>query len=169
MTTINLNSEALQFLDAVSASELNLALVSADIFNKTYKFFGDIASFNRIGILYIGGGNINVFFNDLSAEMDQRMTNWICTVAHEFIVHMESLGAGSFKALQEMVASSLRTTLESKAFPADTKERVDVDLINDAIYFTFFMLHPVLKRIIVENNTRVGGHLNAVRDANGTN
>lgn len=169
MEHLNLNKEALDFLEQTCATEINLTLSSKEIFTQTYKFFGDIAAFNRIGILYRGGNNINTFFDPLSPELDQRLTVWITNLVCEFIIHMESMRTGSWKELYTLVRSSVELTLASGAVPKDIAGRIEIELLDDPLYLTFYMLQPALKRLIVESNRMVGARINETTETNHIN
>ena len=160
MEHINLNTESLLFLENAVADEISIALNSKEIFIDTYKFFGDIAAFNRMGILYSGGDNLNTFFDKLTPAMDLRLTVWLSNVVNDFIIHLNSINETAYIELKELLKDSLDITLSSDAFPVDICERVDIGLLEDPLYLTLFMLQPAAKRFIIENNKQIGDKLN---------
>lgn len=165
---LNVYDEAISFLEYSCSEALDLSMRDEKVFTATFKFFGHIASTNRLGTLYIGGDGINVFYSELDQYFDDRFTVFIGNVANDLIIRLNSMEKGGYDRLVDLLRDSVKRTIASDVFPTAIKDRIDIELLDDPIYLTFYMLQPALLSLIIKTDRRIGVH-NAAAKSETTN
>lgn len=156
MPHVNLNSLAEDYLFQQLSDEINIALNDNAIGEETIRFLGTIASANRIGIVSRGAVVINGFYDNLSEDMDKRMTKFVTNAAAGLHTCIESHQVGGYDELKQIIQDSLNLLINSSIVHEDVRSRIDPTLIDDPIYLTFYLMHPVARNYFVRVKHKLG-------------